>query len=498
MLEGFYHLFAHRSVGAIITDAVDIIVVTYVVYRALLVLRGTRAMQMGTGIGVIFIVYVVSKWAGLITLFNLLNALLSSFILIVVVVFQNDIRRGLMRVGARAFFGGLSRQQESRVIDEVVAAGTELARHRIGALIAFEQDANLDEFVVGQGTVIDAAVQRELLVSLFLPDSLNKLHDGAVIIRNLRVAKAGVFFPMPDTKVLDKSLGSRHRAALGITEETDAVVVVVSEERGSISFCFNGNIVTNLDGTSLRQALLGLFGQRGRSRTRGGAQRRSGTVMQTSTGSYRIFRLVGPIRDCARGSLHRAPRAAAKRRRSRPRRGTRGQSASMGSGSRCLGRGRCPLPNQSRRPRPHQHPSRGHGSERSDRVDLGYQLRSLVVENLNLKILSFGFALVLYSMVHGSQDAQRSLLLSVVTLTPHDDNRVLMTPIPPQIHVTVRGPRQMLDDLRADDIGSVQIDLRNGKETRVTFLPSMVPVPPGVNVEQDRILRQSTSRGRTS
>jgi hypothetical protein len=113
------------------------------------------------------------------------------------------------------------------------------------------------------------------------------LHDGAVIIRNLRIAKAGVFFPMPDTKVLDKSLGSRHRAGLGITEETDAVVVVVSEERGSISFCFNGNIVTNLDGASLRQALLGLFGQRGRKRGKPG-QKRGGMVTQTATGSFRI------------------------------------------------------------------------------------------------------------------------------------------------------------------------------------------------------------------
>jgi diadenylate cyclase len=209
-------------------------------------------------------------------------------------VFQNDIRRGLMRVGARAIFGGLSRQQESMAIDEVVAAATDLARHRIGALIAFEQDANLDEFVVGQGTPIDAAVQRELLVSLFVPESLNKLHDGAVIIRNLRIAKAGVFFPMPDTKVLDKSLGSRHRAALGITEETDAVVVVVSEERGSISFCFNGNIVTNLDGTSLRQALLGLFGQRSRKRVGKVAVKRGASVTQTGTGSFRIAPLAGP------------------------------------------------------------------------------------------------------------------------------------------------------------------------------------------------------------
>ena len=282
MLEGLFHLFAARPYTQVLIDLLDLVVVTYVVYRALLVLRGTRAMQMGTGLGVIFLVYGLSKWAGLVTLFNLLSTLLGSIILIVVVVFQNDIRRGLMRVGSRAFFGGVSRQQESRVIDEVVASATELARHRIGALICFEQDANLDEFVVSQGTPIDATVQRELLVGIFVPDSLNKLHDGAVVIRNLRIAKAGVFFPMPDTKLLDKSLGSRHRAALGITEETDAVVVVVSEERGTISFCFNGNIISNLDGASLRQALLGLFGQRARKKKAPG-QKRTG-----QTGSFRI------------------------------------------------------------------------------------------------------------------------------------------------------------------------------------------------------------------
>ena len=288
MLDGLRHLFAARPLLQVLVDVADLLIVTYVVYRALLVLRGTRAMQMGTGLGVIFLVYVVSKWAGLVTLFNLLSTLLSSIILIVVVVFQNDIRRGLMRVGSRAFFAGIARQQETRVIDEVVAAVTELARHRIGALICFEQDANLDEFVVGQGTMVDASVQRELLVGMFIPESLNKLHDGAVVIRNLRVAKAGVFFPMPDTKLLDKSLGSRHRAALGITEETDAVVVVVSEERGTISFCFNGNIVPNLDGASLKQALLGLFGQRARGKNKKGAPARGDRKSMTTTGSFRV------------------------------------------------------------------------------------------------------------------------------------------------------------------------------------------------------------------
>jgi uncharacterized protein (TIGR00159 family) len=228
-------------------------------------------MQMGIGLLLIFAVYVAAKWLALVTLLNLLSALLSSIILIVVVVFQNDIRRGLMRVGSRAFLGGFARAQESRVIDEVVAAATELARHRMGALIAFEQDANLDEFVVGQGIPVESSVSRELLVSLFVPESVNKLHDGAVIIRNLRIAKAGVFFPMPESRIVDASLGSRHRAALGITEETDAVVVVVSEERGTISFCFSGNIVSNLDGASLRQALLGLFGRK--PRKKGGKQR---------------------------------------------------------------------------------------------------------------------------------------------------------------------------------------------------------------------------------
>jgi diadenylate cyclase len=285
MPEGLLHLFKPRPWGEVAIDVLDIVVVTYLVYRALLVLRGTRAMQMGIGLGVIFLVYLGAKYFGLVTLTNLLTTLLSSIILVVVVVFQNDIRRGLMRVGSQAFFGGLARQQESKVIEEVVAAATELARHRMGALICFEQEANLDEFVVSQGTTIDASVQRELLVSLFVPEGVNKLHDGAVVIRNLRIAKAGVFFPMPDQRVLDKSLGSRHRSALGITEETDAVVVVVSEERGTISFCFNGNIVPNLDGASLKQALLGLFGQRARAKKKGAKQRSS---INTTTGSFRI------------------------------------------------------------------------------------------------------------------------------------------------------------------------------------------------------------------
>jgi len=262
VLEGFLQLFARRPLTQVAIDFADLFIVAYLVYRALLVVRGTRAMQMALGLGLIFLAYVVSRWAGLVTTFNVLSTLLSSIFVLVVVVFQNDIRRGLMRVGSGALVGGLTRQQETKVIDEIVAAATELARHRMGAIICLEQEANLDEFANAQGTAIDAAVQRDLLVSLFVPEGANKLHDGAIIIRNLRIAKAGVFFPLPDTKVLDKSMGTRHRAAIGITDETDAVVVVVSEERGTISFFFNGNIIPNVDGVALKEALAGLFGKK--------------------------------------------------------------------------------------------------------------------------------------------------------------------------------------------------------------------------------------------
>jgi uncharacterized protein (TIGR00159 family) len=259
------HLFSARPFGDVVRDLFDIALVAYIVYRALLVLRGTRAMQMGIGLIIVALVYAAARYLKLVTLVNLLSWLLSSIVLIVVVIFQNDIRRALIRMGSRTWFQ-VGRDQQSRVIDEVVAAATELARHRMGAIIAFEQDANVLEFVKSEGIALDSVVTRELLVSIFIPETENKLHDGAVLIRDLKIARAGVFFPMPETKMPDASFGSRHRAALGITEETDAVVVVVSEERGTISFCFSGNVVQNLDGPSLRNTLLGLFGGQARKK----------------------------------------------------------------------------------------------------------------------------------------------------------------------------------------------------------------------------------------
>ncbi len=263
MLDWLNSYFAGRTGFQLARDALDIFIVYYVTYRLLLVARGTRAMQIAAGLGIIAMLYVVAQEFELVTIVTLVGALLQSIILVIVVVFQNDIRRALQRVGSRAFLGG-ARAQETHVIEQVVDAARDLARHRIGAIIAFEQDANLDEFVgQNKGIPIDAKVSSELLVSLFIPEGSNKLHDGAVILRNLRIAKAGVFFPMPEARNFDSSFGSRHRAAVGITEETDAVVVVVSEERGTISFCFNGNIAPDLQAGQLREMLFSIMSPKG-------------------------------------------------------------------------------------------------------------------------------------------------------------------------------------------------------------------------------------------
>lgn len=295
MLEGLLRLFSARTFAQIARDVVDIFIVAYVIYRALLVMRGTRAMQMGIGLGIVFLLYLAAKTFQLTTLNTILSWLLGSIILIIVVVFQNDIRRALIRMGSRAWLAS-GREQQSRVIEEVVAAATELARHRMGAIIAFEQDANVLEFCTNAGIDIDSVVTRELLVSMFVPESVNKLHDGAVLIRDLKIARAGVFFPMPETKVLDASLGSRHRAALGITEETDAVVVVVSEERGTISCCFSGNIVLNLDGHALRTMLLGQFGRAARKKQPAAAAAPPRKVGTTTLSSVPPVPSVAPVR----------------------------------------------------------------------------------------------------------------------------------------------------------------------------------------------------------
>lgn len=258
--------FFARDVSLILWDLADIALVAVVLYSILLFVKGTRAMHMGIGLGLVFIVYQAAKRMGLVTLYAMLDTLLTSLVLIIVVVFQQEIRRALMRFGRRSLFATATSATES-VIEEVVRAANVLAQKRIGALIVFERDAALDEFIEA-GTVLDADLTKELLYSIFVPSFENPLHDGAVVIRDGRIQQAGAFLPLTASTKLDRNLGTRHRAAIGLTEDTDAVVVVVSEERGKISLCFNGNIARDLDAGSLRTALAGLFLRRARKATR--------------------------------------------------------------------------------------------------------------------------------------------------------------------------------------------------------------------------------------
>ena len=252
--------FAHGAWN-LFTDVLDILVVALVVYRVLLLLRGTRALQMGVGLLLVFVTYELARRLGLLTLYSLLDGLLASMVLIIVVIFQGDIRRALMRFGGRAWWVPGSSAKATSAIEEVIKAATMLAQKRIGGLIVFERDAMLEEFIQ-RGTLLDSVASKELLYGLFIPSFENPLHDGAVVIRDGRVWQAGAFLPLTTNPDIDRTLGSRHRAALGISEETDAVVVVVSEERGAISLVFNGNMVRDVDAASLRDALPGLLFRR--------------------------------------------------------------------------------------------------------------------------------------------------------------------------------------------------------------------------------------------
>ncbi len=242
----------------VLRDVADILVVSMVVYWVLVVLRGTRAMRMAMVLAGVFVLHQVAKLLGLLTVWTMLDALLVYVVLIVVILFQHDIRRAMARVGGRSWWRPRWGAREQQVVEEVVRAATMLASKRIGAIVVFERGVDLED-LVHEGTLLDAAVSKELLFGLFVPSHQNPLHDGAVVVREGRLWKAGVLLPLSARPGLDRTLGTRHRAALGISEESDAVVVVVSEERGAISLCFDGSIVRGLDENALREGLLSHF-----------------------------------------------------------------------------------------------------------------------------------------------------------------------------------------------------------------------------------------------
>jgi diadenylate cyclase len=236
-------------------DTLDIAIVTFAVYWLLMLIKGTRAEQMMLGLLIVVLAWLVSVQLELPTVSFILDNFLSWGVLIVIVIFQRDIRRALTRVGLRVFSSNSS--EALITIEEIVRACQALVQRRVGALLIVQRDMELEEHME-LGTRIDADLSRDLLLALFLPYS--PLHDGAVIIREGRISAAGCILPLALGANVPHELGTRHRAALGIAEESDALAIVVSEETGRISLVVGSQIHSDLDGPQLRQMLMRLTG----------------------------------------------------------------------------------------------------------------------------------------------------------------------------------------------------------------------------------------------
>jgi diadenylate cyclase len=236
-------------------DTVDILLVMAGIYWLLLLIRGTRAIQILVGLIVLIALSLASELFQLAALGMILERFLGSAVLIIVILFQNDIRRALARVG-RGFFPSFSAEQEHQVVEEIVRTAGALSQRRHGALIVLERESNLGDLIEA-GVPVDAQLSKDLLSSIFQPSS--PLHDGAVVIQEGRVAFAGCILPLTLRTDLPEGLGTRHRAAVGITEESDALVVV-SEETANISVVLGGEMLRGLDAPRLRVVLRDILG----------------------------------------------------------------------------------------------------------------------------------------------------------------------------------------------------------------------------------------------
>ncbi len=233
-------------------DLFEITLIAILVYQLMLFIKGTRGWQMILGMTTLLLLYYLSRWLELRTIEWLLSNLFTYFVFALIVIFQAEIRRGLAELGKGGLFGGLLPHTEDDIIEEIGSAVSSLASQKIGALIIMEGDIGLRNYIE-TGIELNSKISASLLVTIFNPSV--PMHDGAVIIKDSRIAAAGCFLPLTRNPMLSKNLGTRHRAAIGITEETDAIVVVVSEETGTISMVTGGKMLRGLSGESLVTAL---------------------------------------------------------------------------------------------------------------------------------------------------------------------------------------------------------------------------------------------------
>jgi uncharacterized protein (TIGR00159 family) len=234
-------------------DAVDVLIVAFAVYQLLLMFKGTKALQMILGLALVYLASRVALKGGLLTVNWVVQNLLGAWFLLIIILFQPELRRALATFGLRSrLIRAFARHEEAHMIDEIIRTATSLAGKKTGAIIVLERESKLSDSI-DSGVAIDARLSRRLLESIFYPGS--PLHDGAVVIQGDRVVAASCFLPLTLSPDVSEELGTRHRAAIGLTEETDAIVIVVSEETGSVSLVRAGVISQGLDATALRRLL---------------------------------------------------------------------------------------------------------------------------------------------------------------------------------------------------------------------------------------------------
>ncbi|CAG0981173.1 diadenylate cyclase CdaA [Geobacter sp.] len=233
-------------------DLIDIMVVAFVIYRIILLLKGKVAARLLLIIVILATLYFLTGLAGFDALHWILSSLFGSFILILVIIFQHDLRRALVTLGRSSKGREYEMEEASEAIDGLITAMTDLSARRHGALIVIEREMGVSSHLE-TGTEIDAKITSEILASIFLPYS--PIHDGAVVIQRGKLTRAGCFLPLSQNPTISKTLGTRHRAALGLTEVVDAVALVVSEETGQMSVVAGGKLTPMPDGGSLRKAL---------------------------------------------------------------------------------------------------------------------------------------------------------------------------------------------------------------------------------------------------
>lgn len=233
------------------------LLVWIIVYRVLILIKRTGTIQMLSGLGILAIAYISSVWLELATFNFLLEKFFSNLFVIVVILFQAEIRRALAHIGSNPFFSDSSDLRDTQVIEEIAKGLVSCAQRGFGALIVIENDIVVD-YHIEVGVEMESKVSSELIASIFTPAS--PIHDGAVLVRNGKIFAAGCFLPLSKNPVLDKNLGTRHRAAIGLTEETDALVFVVSEETKSVGIVQAGHLTPNVELGDIRKSLYEIYG----------------------------------------------------------------------------------------------------------------------------------------------------------------------------------------------------------------------------------------------